>query len=106
MGESLTSCATISLAGFSSSYIPDARSQVDWELASMFDAALKLAGAQGPQDFAFANTYSALIWVYQDVCPAYLTMPRWLARRTSADEMDNRDQIAKKLNLYLKMRIH
>lgn len=70
----------------------------------MFDAALKLAGAQRPQDFAFADTCSALIWVYQDVCPPYLTMPRWLARRTSADAMDHRDQIAKNLYLYLKMR--
>jgi hypothetical protein len=30
--------------------IPDTRSHVDWELASMFDAALKLAGAQKPQN--------------------------------------------------------
>ncbi|GAB7328401.1 hypothetical protein MBLNU13_g00375t1 [Cladosporium sp. NU13] len=92
------------LSGFPTELsIPDIRSQVDWELAGMFDAALKLAGAQKPQDFACADTYSALIWFYQDVCPPYLMMPRWLARRTSAEITDHRDRIAKSVDLYLKM---
>lgn len=81
----------------------ETRGQVDWELAGMFDAALLLAGAQKPQDFACADTYSALIWFYQDVCPPYLMMPRWLARKTSEDITSHKDQVARNLDLYLKM---
>lgn len=92
------------LSGFPTEMsISDTRSEVNWELAGMFDAALQLAGAQKPRDFACADTYSALIWFYQDVCPPYLMMPRWLARRTSAEIAETRDQIAKNLDLYLKM---
>lgn len=83
--------------------ISDTRPQVNWKLASIFNAALKLAGARKPQDFACADTYSAFIWFHQDVCPPYLMMPRWLARKTSAEIADCKSQTAKNLDLYLKM---
>ena len=103
-GGELDKLRNYQLSGFPTELsIPDTRSQVDWELASMFDTALQLAGTQKPRNFAYADTYSALIWFYQDVCPPYLMMPRWLARRTPAEVMDQRDQIAKNLDLYLKM---
>lgn len=103
-GGELDKLRNYQLSGFPTELsIPDTRSQVDWELASMFDTALQLAGAQKPRNFAYADTYSALIWFYQDVCPPYLMMPRWLARRNPAEVMDQRDQIAKNLDLYLKM---
>ena len=85
-GEELDQLRNYQLSGFPTELsIPDTRRRVDWKLAGMFDAALKLAGAQKPQDFAFANTYSALIWFYEDACPPYLIVPRWLAWRTPAE---------------------
>lgn len=67
-GGELDKLRNYQLSGFPTKLsISDTRGQVDWELAGMFDAALQLAGAQKPQDFACADTYSALIWFYQDV---------------------------------------
>jgi hypothetical protein len=106
-GGELDKLRNYQLSGFPTELpISETRGQVDWELAGMFDAALQLAGAQKPQDFACAGTYSALIWFYQDVCPPYLMMPRWLARKTSEEITIHRDQVAKNLDLYLKMWKH
>jgi hypothetical protein len=103
-GGELDKLRNYQLSGFPTELpTSETRGQVDWELAGMFNAALQLAGAQKPQDFACADTYSALIWFYQDVCPPYLMMPRWLARKTSEEITSHKDRVARNLDLYLKM---
>jgi hypothetical protein len=103
-GGELDKLRNYQLSGFPTELpTSETRGEVDWELAGKFNAALQLAAAQRPQNFACADTYSALIWFYQDVCPPYLMMPRWLARKTSEEITSHRDQVARNLDLYLRM---
>ncbi|THY01482.1 hypothetical protein D6D01_10358 [Aureobasidium pullulans] len=80
----------------------EARSQsVDWTVARLWQVALKKHNVASPKDIDNITELADVYWFLLDVCPPFLNLPRWLARRTDEQKFAAKNEIGENLNKYL-----
>lgn len=76
-------------------------SEIDWEVAKMWNDELKAAGVLRPSDIEGIGGLAGLYWFIQDICPPYFLMPRWIAKKTTAQVNAEKKRIEGALGKYL-----